>query len=65
MSNKPTHTAYIVTEPKEGTDRKGIWHEVGAVWLDKSNEGFDLIIPTGLSVTGRIVCTKRKEPQPS
>ena len=65
MSNKPTHTAYIVTEPKEGTDRKGIWHEVGAVWPDKSNEGFDLIIPTGLSVTGRIVCTKRKEPQPS
>ena len=33
MSNKPTHTAYIVTEPKEGTDRKAQWHEIGAIWL--------------------------------
>jgi hypothetical protein len=66
MSNKPTHTAYVVIEPKEGSDRKGVWHEVGAVWPHRNGgEGFDLIIPTGISVTGRIVCTKRKEPQPS
>jgi hypothetical protein len=64
MSTKPTHTAFIVSEPKEGSDRKAIWHEVGAVWSHKNGEGFDIVIPAGLSVTGRIVCTKRKEKQP-
>ncbi len=65
MSTKPTHTAYIVTEPKEGTDRKAIWHEVGAVWPHKTGEGFDIVIPPGLSVTGRLVCTKRKASEPA
>jgi hypothetical protein len=64
MSTKPTHSAYIVTEPKEGTDRKPVWHEVGAIWPHKNGEGFDIVIPAGLSVTGRIVCTKRKEQKP-
>lgn len=31
MSNKPSHYAYIVTDPKEGSDRKAQWHQVGAV----------------------------------
>jgi hypothetical protein len=61
MTTKPTHTAYIVTEPKEGTDRKPIWHEVGAVWPHRQGEGFDVVIPAGLSVTGWLVCTKRKD----
>ena len=64
MSTKPTHTAFIVSEPKEGSDRKAIWHEVGAVWPHKNGDGFDIVIPADLSVTGRIVCTKRKEKQP-
>jgi len=64
MSNKPTHTAYIVSEPKEGSDRKAIWHEVGAVWPHKNGDGFDILIPAGLSVSGRLVCRKRKEPTP-
>jgi hypothetical protein len=63
MSSKPSHTAYILTEPKEGSDRKAIWHEIGAIWPHKNGEGFDLVIPSGLSVTGRIVCTKRKAPE--
>lgn len=62
MSTKPTHNAYVVSEPKEG-DRKGIWHEVGAIWPHRNGEGFDVVIPAGLSVTGRIVCLKRKEPE--
>lgn len=65
MSTKPTHTAYIVTDPKEGSDRKPIWHEVGAIWPHKNGDGFDLLIPAGISVTGRIVCTKRKASEPS
>jgi hypothetical protein len=64
MSSKPTHTAYLVSEPKEGSDRKAVWHAVGAVFPHKSGEGFDVVIPAGLSVSGRIVCTKRPEPKP-
>ena len=65
MSNKPTHPAYDVIEPKEGSDRKAHWHKVGAIWPHKSGAGFDLVIPAGLSVSGRIVCTEPKEDQPA
>ncbi len=61
MRNKPTHSAYIVTTPK-GEDRKAQWHEIGAIWPHKNGNGFDLVIPIGISVSGRIVCTERKEP---
>ena len=65
MSTKPTHTAYIVIEPKEDSDRKPQWQSIGAVWAHKNGEGFDLIIPPGLSVTGRIVCIKPKANEPT
>lgn len=58
---KPTHTAYIVVEPKEGTDRKAQWIEIGVVWPHRNGQGFDLVIPPGLSISGRIVCRERKE----
>ena len=61
MSNKPTHYAYVVTAPKEGSDKKSVWHRVGSVWPHKSGKGFDLVIPDGISVGGRIVCTEPKE----
>jgi hypothetical protein len=61
VMNKPTHRAHVVVEPKEGSDRKATWIEVGAVWPHKSGKGFDLVIPPGISVSGRIVCTEPKE----
>ena len=61
MSSKPTHTAYVVIDPKEGSDRKAQWIEVGAVWPHNNGSGFDLVIPPGISLSGRIVCRKRKE----
>lgn len=61
MSNKPSHTAFIVTEAKEGTDRKAQWHEIGAIWPHSKGKGFDLVVPVGLSITGRIVCIERKD----
>jgi hypothetical protein len=64
MSNKPTHTAYVVTDPKEGSERKAQRHPVGAVWPHKNGIGFDLAIPAGISVSGRIVCVERKDEQP-
>jgi hypothetical protein len=61
MTNKPTHNAYVVPNPKEGSDKKAVWHQVGAVWPHKNGKGFDVVITEGISVTGRIVCTERKE----
>jgi len=60
--SKPTHIAYVVIPPKEGSDKKAIWREVGAVWPHGKGKGFDLVIVDQLSVSGRIVCTERKEP---
>ncbi|AWV20000.1 hypothetical protein RADP37_05492 (plasmid) [Roseomonas mucosa] len=59
--SKPTHTAYIVTNAKEGSGKKAVWREVGGIWPHKKGSGFDLVIFDRVSVSGRIVCTKRKE----
>ena len=59
----PSHIAYVVTDPEEGSDRKAIWREVGAVWQHKNGTGFDLLIHDQISVSGRIVCTERRERQ--
>jgi len=60
MSSKPTHRAYIVQDPKtEGG--KSRWIEIGSVWPHKNGNGFDLVIPEALSVTGRIVCVEPKD----
>jgi len=61
MSSKPTHTAFVVIDPKEGSDRKATWHEVAALWPHKSGKGFDLVIPEGISLSGRIVILERKD----
>jgi hypothetical protein len=61
MTTKPSHIAYVVTDPKEGSDRKSIWREVGAIWPHKNGTGFDLVLFDQVSVAGRIVCTERKE----
>ena len=63
MSNKPTHYAYVVIDAKEGTGTKAQWHRVGAVWPHTKGNGFDLVIPPGISLSGRIVCTEPKEQQ--
>jgi hypothetical protein len=55
MSKLPTLTAFVVEEPKAGSNKKSYFREVGAAWPHKSGTGFDLIIPSGISVTGRIV----------
>ena len=60
-SKLPTHRASVVTEGKPGTNQKSYWHPVGSVWPHKSGKGFDLVIPEGISVSGRIVCTELKE----
>ena len=61
MSSKPTHSAYVVIDAKEGSDKKAHWYEIGTVWPHGDGSGFDVMIPAGVTVTGRIVCRKRKE----
>ncbi|MBS0448496.1 MAG: hypothetical protein JSR59_21450 [Proteobacteria bacterium] len=59
--SKPTHRAYIVESTPEGSERKSRWTEVGAVWPHRSGHGFDLVLPAGLAVSGRIVCVAPKD----
>ena len=59
MSNKPTHYAYVVTPSKQDA-KKDYWHRVGSVFAHKNGNGFDLVIPEGISLSGRIVCTEPK-----
>jgi len=60
---KPSHIAYIVeelSEDEKAAGEKANWREVGAVWPHKSG-GFDLVIPKGIAVSGRITCRERKD----
>lgn len=56
MSNKPTHTAFVVTDAPEGSDKKAQWFEIGKVWSHGDSKGFDVQLPPGVTVSGRIVC---------
>ena len=60
--SKPTHIAYVVTKLNQ-PEREDIWRPVGAVWPHRNGNGFDLVIPAGISVAGRIVCVERKDEQ--
>jgi len=61
MSSKPSHIAYVVVQPKEGSDRKAVWHRVASVWAHDKGNGFDLVIPPSVTLSGRIVCTERRD----
>ena len=57
MAKKPpTHRAYVVSETAPGGVKKAHWTEVGAVWPHGKGGGFDVVLPDGLAVTGRVVC---------
>jgi hypothetical protein len=58
--SKPTHTAFVVNKRKDDETKKD-WREVGAVWPHKKGSGFDVVLFDQLSVSGRIVCTERKD----
>jgi hypothetical protein len=58
---RPSHTAYVVSKTREGSVEKAKWREVGAIWPHKNGDGFDLVLFEQLAVSGRIVCTARKD----
>ena len=59
--NKPTHIAYVVTQPEPDTDDKAFWRAVGAIWPHSKGNGFDLVIHDQIAVSGRIVCRPAKD----
>lgn len=60
--SKPTHIAYVVIDPKEGSGKKPVWRRIGSVWPhQRGGGGFDVVIDDQISVAGRIVCTEPKE----
>lgn len=66
MADTKRFTASIVEEPRtEGG--KSFWREVATGFEHKDGKGLDLLIPAGLSITGRIVireASERPEQQP-
>ena len=60
---RPSHSAWVVKSAREGSNEKPQWREVGAVWPHKSGAGFDLVLFDQLAVSGRVVCTIRKQPE--
>lgn len=52
--------------PEERTDKstgeaKTFWHRVGSVFPQKNGNGFNVVIPEGMSVSGRLVMLPRGE----
>jgi hypothetical protein len=54
MSKKPTHYAFIVAAAPEGTDRPPQMYHIATCWSHDDGYGFDLDLPPGLTVSGRI-----------
>lgn len=55
MSNAPQYQAFICVQAKE-KGGKPRWVRVGSVFAHKNGEGFDVVLPEGVAVYGRVVC---------
>jgi hypothetical protein len=51
-SKKPTHNVVIA---EEGSNDKKFYTTVGAAWKHENGEGFNILIKSGLSVSGKIM----------
>lgn len=58
-------TVYNLLIPESYEDQNGEektqWHRVGKAFPKKEGDGFDLVIPAGVSLSGRVVMLPRKE----
>lgn len=55
---KARFSAHLIQEGKDGG--KDFWHRVASVHPHKDSEGFDLLIPEGMTLSGRVVIRKDK-----
>lgn len=62
MASQPSHRAFIVEDKGEG--QKAFWREVAPVWQHKNGNGYDMIIPAGIALTGRIVIMENNPERP-
>ncbi|MDD9911402.1 MAG: hypothetical protein OXR62_17170 [Ahrensia sp.] len=58
----------LIAEERKNKDTgevKTFWHRVGSAFPHKQGDGFNLVIPEGLSLSGRVVMFPRdaKEPE--
>ncbi len=50
----------VVNFTKDG-EEQSMWHRVGTAFQNKSGEGFSLVIPEGISVSGTVQLLPKKE----
>jgi hypothetical protein len=60
---RPSHVAWVVTNPSNegGPENRATWREVGALWPAKNGNGWVLVVHPGISISGRIVITERRD----
>jgi CHC2 zinc finger len=49
--SKPSHKVFVV----EGEGDSAFWHRAGSAWPHKDGKGLNMQIPTGMSLSGRVV----------
>ena len=59
---KATHTAFVVKNPREGSNEKAQWREVGAIWPQKNDGGFNLVLRRSSDVMAG--AQAKSQPQP-
>lgn len=62
-------TIYNLLIPEERTTKgtgevKTFWHRVGSAFPHKQGEGFNLVIPEGMSITGKVIMLPREAKEP-
>lgn len=57
MDSNTIYNAYIV---EDGKDEKSFWHKVGSAFPHNDGQGIDLVLPPGISVSGRITLRERR-----
>lgn len=62
-NDKPRFTAYIVVDaPQDDSNRKAQWHRIAPAFAHDDGKGFNIELPPGVSVAGRLV-VRQDEPR--
>ena len=62
-------TIFNLLIPEERKDKatgevKAFWHRVGTAFPHKQGQGFNLVIPKGVSITGKVIMLPREANEP-
>lgn len=62
-------TIFNLVIPEEYTDKKSgeiktLWHRVGSAFPHQNGQGFSLIIPEGVSISGKVLMLERGAKEP-